>query len=91
MKKHAHLLISGRVQGVWFRESVRMNAVRMNIAGFVRNLPDGQVEAVFEGNEDDVDALITYCRRGPEYAVVAGVEVATEPFVGNFMGFEVRY
>ena len=73
------VLISGRVQGVFFRDSCRRMARQHGVSGWVRNLPDGQVEAVFEGRAADVDRLVEWARRGPSRAVVAGVEVQAEP------------
>lgn len=77
-----HLWISGRVQGVWFRDSVRREAVYVAVNGWVRNLPDGRVEAVFEGEVDRVDRLVEWCRRGPPGARVSGVETREEPVEG---------
>ena len=75
-----HLLISGRVQGVGFRESTRMLAERVGLTGWVRNLPDGRVEVELEGPPDDLDRAVAWCRQGPPGARVAGVEVrALEP------------
>ena len=73
------VLISGRVQGVFFRDSCRRLARQHGVSGWVRNLPDGQVEAVFEGRAEDVDRLVEWVRRGPSRAVVAGVAVQAEP------------
>jgi acylphosphatase len=73
------VLISGRVQGVFFRDSCRRMARQHGVSGWVRNLPDGQVEAVFEGRAGDVDRLVEWARRGPSRAVVAGVAVRAEP------------
>lgn len=72
------VLVSGRVQGVFFRDSCRRRALAAHLAGTVRNLPDGRVEAVFEGPPDAVDGLITWCRRGPRLAEVTAVEVVEE-------------
>ena len=86
-----HLLIQGRVQGVFFRKFTHLKALELNIRGWVRNLPDGRVEAVFEGNSDDVDRLVDWCRVGPSQAVVEHVEAVEEPFTGAFQAFEIRY
>jgi acylphosphatase len=67
------VLISGRVQGVFFRDTCRRMAREHGVTGWVRNLPDGQVEAVFEGRPQDVDRLVAWARRGPSHAVVADV------------------
>lgn len=86
----AHVLVSGRVQGVWFRESTRQEATARGVHGWVRNLPDGRVEAVFEGPHEAVDAMVAWCRHGPAPARVADVEVRAEDEEG-LRGFEVRH
>jgi acylphosphatase len=73
------VLVSGRVQGVYFRDTCRQLALQRGVRGWVRNLPDGRVEAVFEGPTDDVQYLVDWARRGPRSAVVADVSVQTEP------------
>ena len=83
------VVVSGRVQGVFFRDSVRRHALDRGLAGWVRNCDDGTVEAVFEGPEDDVEALVAFCRSGPESAAVEGVEVSDEEPTGD-QGFNVR-
>jgi len=83
--------VSGRVQGVFFRVETRREANRRNVSGWVRNLPDRRVEAVFEGEKDDVERLIEFCRRGPPGARVNHVEVRWERYSGEFRGFRIRY
>ena len=82
------VLVSGRVQGVWFRESCREQAEAAGVSGSVRNRNDRRVEAVFEGDADAVLALITWCGVGPPRAVVTGVEVIDEEPTGE-SGFRV--
>ncbi|MEA3189870.1 MAG: acylphosphatase [Thermoplasmata archaeon] len=84
-----HVWVSGRVQGVHFRASLRREAEAFGLAGWVRNLPDGRVEAVAEGEPAAVESLVGWCRRGPERAVVSGIEAKPEPEEG-LRGFEVR-
>jgi len=84
-----HLWVSGRVQGVWFRESCRAEAHTRHVAGWVRNLPDGRVEAVLEGAPADVAAVEAWCGRGPLRARVVAVEARDEALLGS-IGFEVR-
>ena len=72
------VLVSGKVQGVWFRESTRQEAERLGVAGWVRNLPDGRVEGLFFGPGPAVDELVAWCHRGPPAAQVAGVEATPE-------------
>ncbi|MFJ1756451.1 acylphosphatase [Kitasatospora sp. NPDC088134] len=73
------VLVSGTVQGVFFRDSCRREAADAGVAGWVRNLPDGRVEAVFEGDPAAVDRMLAWVRHGPSRAVVTGVEVTEEP------------
>jgi acylphosphatase len=85
------VLVSGRVQGVWFRESCRKEAVAAGVSGWVTNRPDGRVEAVFEGPEPAVESLVEWCRRGPPRARVDSVQVSgLAPLGDEASGFEVR-
>jgi acylphosphatase len=72
------VLISGAVQGVFFRDTCRRTAARYGVHGWIRNLPDGRVEAVFEGADEPVDRLVAWAHQGPSGAVVTDVEVRTE-------------
>ena len=83
------MLVSGRVQGVYFRDTCRRLAERHGVSGWVRNLPDGTVEAVFEGPAAEVGRLVEWSRHGPELAVVRDVSVQAEPPEG-ISGFQVR-
>jgi acylphosphatase len=74
-----HVVVSGRVQGVFFRDSVRRLAEQHGVAGWVRNTWDGTVEAVFEGEPDAVERLVDFCRKGPPHAAVEQVDARTEP------------
>lgn len=87
----AHVYVSGRVQGVFFRTETQDEATRRGVTGWVKNLPDGRVEAVFEGEKDRVESLIEFCRRGPPGAGVTDAEVVMENYVGEFRGFRIRY
>jgi acylphosphatase len=89
--KRAHIFVSGRVQGVFYRAETKNNASRLNLTGWARNLPDGRVEAVIEGKEDNVNALIDWCRKGPSFASVTEIEVKEEPYTGAFEDFGIRY
>jgi acylphosphatase len=84
------VVISGRVQGVWFRDSCRVEAEQRGVAGWVRNLPGGSVEAAFEGEEGAVAEMVDWCRVGPPRAVVTSVEVTDEPPEGA-SGFVVTW
>ena len=83
------VVVSGRVQGVFFRDTTRRRAEAAGVAGWVRNTPEGTVEAVFEGEPGAVDELVEFCRRGPSGAEVAGIEVEEEQ-PENLSGFAVR-
>lgn len=83
------VLISGLVQGVWFRQSTAEVARRAGVAGWVRNLPDGRVEADFEGEQASVEAVIAWCHRGPSGARVDAVEIRHEELAGA-TSFTVR-
>ncbi len=85
----AHVYVSGVVQGVWFRAHTREAAVSIGVAGWVKNLPDGRVEAVFEGAPEAVRAAVGWCGRGPARARVDAVDVVDEPPRG-LVGFEIR-
>lgn len=82
------LTVHGRVQGVFFRDSLRRLAEREGVAGWARNSADGTVEAVLEGEPDAVERLVDYCRLGPPQASVERVEVAEEPPEG-LAGFRI--
>ena len=87
--RRVRVIVEGHVQGVWFRDTTREEALRLGVAGWVRNLPDGRVEAVFEGPPTAVAALLGWTRRGPEHAVVTHIEMREEP-PANERGFRVR-
>lgn len=89
MKVRAHILISGRVQGVFFRSTTRHIALSFGVKGWVRNLPDGRLEAVFEGEKDAVEKTIDFCRTGPPGAHIDSVDVKWEEPKGEDE-FEVR-
>lgn len=89
--KRVHVFFSGRVQGVFFRAFTRDVATRHGVKGWVRNLPDGRVEAVFEGDPAAVDAVLTACRKGPPLARVDRVDIQDEPCTGEFEDFAIRY
>jgi len=90
-KKRAHVFVSGWVQGVFFRAETRDRARQLGVSGWVRNLWDGRVEAVFEGEDWAVERLVAWCHRGPRGAHVEDVEVAYEDYTGEHQTFSVRY
>jgi acylphosphatase len=87
--KRTRVRIHGRVQGVFFRAEARSRAESLGIAGWVRNAPDGSVEALFEGEPDRVDSMVEWCRRGPSGAHVTEVEVFEEEAGQAERGFRV--
>jgi len=89
MKIRAQVTIHGLVQGVSFRYHTRQMALQLNVTGWVRNLSNGDVQGCFEGDEKDVQALVDWCREGPNLAEVENVFVKRQEFIGEFSGFHV--
>lgn len=87
----AHVIVSGRVQGVFFRAETKRAADRIGVAGWVRNRPEGTVEAVFEGEKKKVEAAVNWCRQGSPASQVTNVAVIWEPFEGTSRSFEISY
>jgi len=87
----AHVVVQGLVQGVWFRASTKDEANRIGVTGWVRNLPDGSVEAVFEGERLKVEEIVGWCHRGPSGARVSKVDIDWEPYKKEFGHFDIRY
>jgi acylphosphatase len=85
----AHLIIEGRVQGVFFRGSAQQEAVRLGLKGWVRNCPDGSVEIVAEGVKENIEGLISWCRHGPPGARVRNVQLKWLTFRGEFESFRI--
>lgn len=85
----AHIFIAGRVQGVGYRYSTMDEAARLGVKGWVRNVPDGRVEAVFEGSRNTVESMIRWCHQGPTAARVKNVEVEYEEPEG-LLGFKIE-
>ena len=88
-KVRAHLMISGRVQGVCYRMETLYAAERFGVSGWVRNKPDGRVEALVEGTKPQVESLIKWCRTGPPASRVQDVEITWESHQGDLRGFEI--
>ena len=88
-KISAHVIVSGRVQGVCFRDATRRAAQSLGVAGWVKNLHDGRVEAVFEGEEEAVKKAMEFVRRGPPLAAVDDVKEEIGDYSGAFSGFEI--
>ncbi len=90
-KRRAKLIIKGTVQGVNFRYYTQREAKRNNLTGWVRNLPDGSVAALFEGEEEDVEMMIQWCHHGPPSARVTELIVQKEEFRGEFQSFSILF
>jgi acylphosphatase len=90
-KVRAHAVIAGRVQGVFFRLETHRAAERYGVFGWVRNKRDGNVEAVFEGDEKDVLLVLEWCKQGPPISKVTNLAVEWEDYIGEFSGFEITY
>lgn len=86
-----HVTIRGRVQGVFFRMETQRTADRYGVYGWVKNRTNGTVEAVFEGDQEKVAAVIDWCRRGPRHAIVEGIDVHEEPYTGEFNHFYITH
>ncbi len=86
----AAVRIIGRVQGVWFRQSTKQTAKNFGVTGWVRNNPDRSVEAVFEGERNDVQSVIDWCKHGPEMARVDDLQIDWQHATGEFCDFQVR-
>ncbi len=91
MKTRAHVFVAGRVHGVFFRVETKRHADHYDVKGWVRNVPDGRVEAVFEGDEEAVNELIVFCKRGSKHARVTGTDVTWENYTGEFDKFKIKY
>lgn len=91
MKLNVHVIISGRVQGVWFRANTKQKAEQLGLTGWVRNTSHGCVEAVFEGEEKLINEMIEWCYKGPSLAKVEKVEVKNQNLTDEFDDFSIRY
>jgi len=90
MIKRLHLIISGQVQGVSFRFYAQQKAQKLNLRGFTRNLDDGGVEIVAEGEEDSLKFFLDWCRQGPPFAQIDKVEAKWSESTGEFKTFAIR-
>lgn len=86
----ARIFISGKVQGVFFRQNARQKAKELEITGWIRNLTDGRVEAVFEGEKENIEKMIDWAKKGPIWAKVEKLEVFWEKYQGEFNNFEIK-
>lgn len=86
-----HIFVKGKVQGVFFRQATKNMAERKNVTGWVRNLKDGRVEAMFEGQDIDVSEVVEWSHIGPTNAIVEDVEIINEKYKGEFSKFDILY
>ncbi len=91
MKTRVRVIISGRVQGVWFRTSTKDKAIQLGLKGWVKNTFDGNVEAIFEGEESKVNEMISWCQVGPTLAKVTDVKIKNEESTEEFEDFNIIY
>jgi len=90
-KNQIHLFITGQVQGVFFRSQAKQKARSLGITGWIKNLPNGQIEAVAQGDQNKIKQFIDWCEQGPQLAQVEKVEIKTEQYQSEYQDFEVRY
>jgi acylphosphatase len=90
-KVRAHVIVEGRVQGVFFRHHTQEMAYKLGVNGWVKNRRDGSVEALFEGDKKNVDQIIQWCHRGPSEARVMNVRTTWENYTGEFDDFSINY
>jgi len=90
-KQRIRIFVTGKVQGVFFRQALKVMAKKNDISGWVKNLKDGRVEAVLEGDEEKVSRLVEWSHGGPANARVEDVEIRNEKFTGEFSKFDVLY
>jgi len=88
--KRIHIIISGNVQGVFFRHNTNKVANKLGLKGFVKNLPDGTVEVIVEGDEEKLKELIKFCKKGPEGADVENIEIEQEEAKNEFTRFSIN-
>jgi len=87
----AHIIVSGQVQGVFFRAKTQQTAEELGLTGWVKNLSDGRVEAVFEGEKPQVEQMLKWAKSGPRGASVRDLELTWEDFKGEFSSFDIKY
>jgi len=90
-KIRAHIYVSGRVQGVYYRETSKKTAEKLGISGWIKNLKDDRVEGVFEGDKSKVEKMVSWSRKGSFWASVDSFDVIWEDYKSEFSNFEIRY
>ena len=89
--KRVHIIVKGFVQGVFFRSNTKEVATELGLKGYVKNLPDENVEVVAEGKEKEINKLIEFCKKGPSFAKVKDIDIKFQKPTNEFDDFEVRY
>ena len=89
--QRVHLFITGKVQGVFFRQAMKVSAKKNHVSGWVKNLRDGRVEAIIEGEDLNVSNMVEWCHAGPANARVEDIDIRNEDYKGDFAKFEVMY
>jgi len=90
-RARAHVVVSGKVQGVYFRSETRDQALALGVTGWIRNRTDGTVEGVFEGDREMVEKLVRWCWQGPPAAEVSNVQVEWQDYTGECSGFKIAF
>jgi len=91
VKQSVHILVTGKVQGVFFRQATKVIAIKNNVTGWVKNLENGQVEILFEGDDKNVNSVIDWCHHGPANSRVDKIKIKKQEFSGQYSDFEVLY
>ncbi len=90
-KIRAHVVVSGRVQGVYYRQNAVKQAQKLGLSGWIRNLSDGKVEAVFEGGKENVEKIVNWAKKGPFFSRVSSLKIDWQEYKGEFNNFGVKY
>ena len=89
--KSVHILVTGKVQGVFFRQATKVIAIKNHVTGWVKNLESGQVEILLEGEDQNVNSIVEWCHNGPANSRVDEIKIEQQKFSGQYLNFEVRY
>ena len=91
VKQRVHILVTGKVQGVFFRQATKVIAIKNNVTGWVKNLEDTKVEILLEGDAQNVNSLVDWCHNGPANSRVDEIKIAQQDFLGQYSNFQVLY
>ena len=91
IKSSVHILVTGKVQGVFFRQATKVIAIKNHVTGWVKNLESGQVEILLEGEDQNVNSIVEWCHNGPANSRVDEIKIEQQKFSGQYSNFEVRY